>query len=64
VHNKTKGRLGAPTSKANGVQAKTSSRARGEEDAGGSSRKREEKQQQRRSQNAFERGKKKAFLTF
>jgi len=49
VHNKSKGRLGTPTSKANGVQAKTSSRARGEEDAGGS-RKREEKQQQRRSQ--------------
>ena len=32
MHNKRKGRLGTPTSKGNGVQAKTSSsRARGEE---------------------------------
>jgi len=61
VNNKTKGRLRAPTSKANGVQAKTSSRAHGEEDAGGSSWKREEKQQQRRIQNASERGKKDVF---
>ena len=43
LHNKSKGRLGTPTSKANGVSdpMKTSSRARGEEDARGSRRRRE-----------------------